>query len=142
MLETEEHAVARGARIYCELAGIGSSNDGHHITNPDPSGRGAVLSMQRALVSAKMKPEEIGYVNAHATSTPMGDEAEIMAVSQLFESSHAAFGGIPISSTKGATGHLLSAAGSIEAVFVAMAVNQGWIPPTANLTEKFTRNLA
>ena len=134
VLEAEEHAVRRGARIYCELVGLGSSNDGYHVTHPDPSGRGAVLSMRRALADAGVAPAEVEYVNAHATSTPVGDDTELRAVAEVFGApARAAGGGVAVSSTKGATGHLLAAAGAAEAAFSVLAVHHGRRPPTFNL---------
>ena len=115
------------------MSGAGSSNDGFHVTHPDPSGRGAELAMRRALKSASLDPARIGYVNAHATSTPVGDEIEMQAITRVFKDSHGRGGGVPVSSTKGATGHLLSAAGAVEAALTSIAVNCGKIPPTINL---------
>ena len=137
ILETEEHAIQRGAQIYCELAGVGSSNDAFHVTHPDPSGRGAILSMRRALADAGLAPSGVEYVNAHATSTPVGDDTELRAVAEVFGTPCSGDGGnngsVAVSSTKGATGHLLAAAGAAEAAFCVLAVHHGRRPPTFNL---------
>lgn len=126
-LETLEHAVARGARIYAELVGYGASNDAYHETAPHPEGRGAALAMRQALQSAKLEAADIGYINAHATATPAGDAAECQALRTVFGDRTDE---IPISSIKGAVGHLLGAAGAVESVATILAVNEGWLPPT------------
>jgi 3-oxoacyl-[acyl-carrier-protein] synthase II len=130
VLEEHDHAKARGARIYCELPGYGMSADAHHITAPPEDGSGARRSMQNALRNAGMQPVGIDYINAHGTSTPLGDVAECVAV-------RAAFGEhvkkLVVSSTKSMTGHLLGAAGGIEAVFTVLAIRDQVAPPTANL---------
>lgn len=144
VLETEDHALARGARIYCELAGGAISNDAHHVTHPDAAGRGAALAMRRALEAASISPRGIGYVNAHATSTPAGDKAELRAISDVFgdmagceheDAGRERTDAVAVSSTKGATGHLLAAAGAAEAAFAVLAVHHARIPPTFNLDE-------
>lgn len=129
VLESLEHAKARDARIYCEVSGYALTTDAHHMTAPSPGGEGAVRCMRNALRSAGLNPEDVDYVNAHGTSTPMNDATETQAIRGAF-GAHA--DKLVVSSTKGATGHLLGAAGGIEAVIVSMALHRGVVPPTAN----------
>ena len=129
VLEEMEHALARGAKIYCEIAGTGMSADAYHLTASHPDGLGAKLVMRNALEDAEMTPEDIDYINVHGTSTPVGDISEVKAIKEVF-GDHAY--NLNISSTKSMTGHLLGAAGAIEAMFCIKAINDGIIPPTIN----------
>lgn len=129
VLETLDHALARGAHIYCEVAGAGMSADAHHITASHPEGLGAKLVMQRALKDAEMQPEDIDYINVHGTSTPVGDISEVKAIKDVF--GDAAYK-LNISSTKSMTGHLLGAAGGVEAMVCALSVANDIVPPTIN----------
>jgi 3-oxoacyl-[acyl-carrier-protein] synthase II len=129
VIESLEHALARGARIYCELAGYAATCDAYHITSPDPDGKGLSLSMTRALSDARLQPGDIDYINAHGTSTPYNDKFETIAIKKVF-GDHARK--VHISSTKSMTGHLLGAAGSIEAVVSIKTIESGEIPPTIN----------
>ena len=130
ILETKEHALARGAKIYAELAGGGITSDSYHITAPDPEGVGASRAVQAALKQAGAQPDDVTHINAHATSTPVGDIAEYAAL-------HSVFGDrvkeIPVSATKASTGHLLGGTGALEALFAVLAVHERTAPPTINL---------
>ena len=133
VLESEEHAKARGAQIYAVLAGIGMSADAHHITAPEPNGAGASRAMKQAVESAGLSLDDIDHINAHATSTPVGDVAEANAIVRAFGEELA--GGIPVSGTKSMTGHLLGAAGALEALFTILAVRDRVAPATINLED-------
>ena len=130
LLEEYEHAKARGAKIYAEIIGFGMSADAHHITSPPEGGAGAALSMQNAILDAQIDSSEIDYVNAHGTSTPAGDIAETEAIKTIFNDST---DDLVVSSTKSMTGHLLGAAGAIEAIFSILSINNNICPPTINL---------
>jgi 3-oxoacyl-[acyl-carrier-protein] synthase II len=132
VLEEYEHAKRRGARIYAEVAGGGMSADAYHLTATHPEGAGAMLGMKWALEDANLKPEDVDYLNPHATSTPVGDESEMKAVSKFFGEHKRK---ILISATKSATGHLLGGAGAIEAIICIKAIHEGVVPPTINTTE-------
>ena len=130
ILETKEHAEARGARIYAELAGSGVTSDSYHITAPDPAGLGASRAVMAALKQAGATPDDVTHINAHATSTPVGDIAEYAALRSVFGDR---ISSIPVSATKAATGHLLGGTGALEAVFTVLAVYERTAPPTINL---------
>jgi 3-oxoacyl-[acyl-carrier-protein] synthase II len=132
VLESLTRAKARGAKIYAEVTGYGASSDAHHITQPAPEGEGAVRAMKMALRDARVSADEVGYVNAHGTSTPQGDIQETKAVRQVFP--HAT-SGLLVSSTKSSMGHLLGAAGGVEAAICALAIDQGVVPPTLHLND-------
>ncbi len=132
VLESLEHAQARGARIYCEIAGYAATCDAHHITQPDPEGKGLSMAMKRALASAAITPEQVDYINAHGTSTPYNDKFETLAIKKIFgDHAHK----LAVSSTKSMTGHLLGAAGGIESVISAKTIQTGKIAPTINLVD-------
>lgn len=131
VLEELEHAKARGARIYAELLGYGVSSDANHITDPDPTGANPARAIRMSLADAGVGPGDVDYINAHATSTPVGDSAETRVIKQVLGEEHAHQ--VPVSGTKGATGHCLGAAGAVEAMFAVRAITDGILPPTINL---------
>jgi 3-oxoacyl-[acyl-carrier-protein] synthase II len=133
VLETEEHALARGAKIYATLVGTGVTADAHHITANDPSGQGAARAVGAALQQAGRSADEVTHINAHATSTPVGDPAEYAALKTVFgDRVH----DIPVSATKASTGHLLGGTGAIESVFTVLAIRDRVAPPTINLVDQ------
>ena len=132
VLESLEHAEKRGANVLAELAGYGASSDAHHVTQPHPEGEGAARAMKWAIEDAKLVPENVDYINAHGTSTPLNDKFETIAMKRMY-GDHAY--NLKISSTKSMTGHLLGAAGGIEAAFSVLAIKEGIIPPTINLDD-------
>lgn len=136
VLETKEHALARGARIYAELAGGSVTSDSYHITAPDPEGSGAARAVLAALEQAGATPDEVTHINAHATSTPVGDVAEFEALKRVFGDR---VGSIPVSATKASTGHLLGGTGALEAVFTILALHERTAPPTINLDNQDER---
>lgn len=136
VLETKEHALARGARIYAELAGGSVTSDSYHITAPDPEGSGAARAVLAALAQAGATPDDVTHINAHATSTPVGDVAEFEALKRVFGDR---VGSIPVSATKASTGHLLGGTGALEAVFTILALHERTAPPTINLDNQDER---
>ena len=134
VLEEYEHARKRGARIYAELCGYGASCDANHVTSPAPEGEGGQRAMRMALADAGLRPEQVGYVNTHGTSTPQGDIAECQAIRRVF--GDWADQGLVVSSTKSMTGHMLGAAGGAESVFSVLAMHRGVVPPTLNVEEQ------
>ena len=130
ILESLEHAEARGAKIYAEVLGYGHTSDAHHVTAPLETGEGATKAIERALSNAQLRPEQIDYINAHGTSTPLNDKSETLAIKKAL--GEAAYS-IPISSTKSVTGHMMGAGGAVEAIFAMKAMRDSFIPPTVNL---------
>ena len=133
VLEELEHAKKRGAKIYAEVIGYGATSDAYHITSPEPEGNGGAKAMIRAIEDAKIKPEDIDYINAHGTSTSLNDSIETMAIKKALGSASSK---VMVSSTKGNTGHLLGAAGAIEAIISTKAIEEEIVPPTINYKEK------
>jgi 3-oxoacyl-[acyl-carrier-protein] synthase II len=133
ILEEYGRAVSRGARIYAELCGYGTSNDAHHMTAPLPDGKQAARAMQMALNDAGVSASEIGYINAHGSSTPLNDPTETLAIKRVFGEAAAT---VPASGTKGYYGHALGASGAIEAAICALVIDREWLPPTVNLTDR------
>jgi len=133
ILESEEHCAKRGAKVHGEIIGYGSTDDGYHLVMPDPSADGAYWCMKQALEDAGVQTEQIGYINAHGTSTDLNDKMETLAIKRLFNKSA---WGVAISSTKSMTGHLIGAAGAVEAIYTVMAMKNGIVPPTINLEER------
>lgn len=130
VLETEEHALARGAKIFAEITGCGNTNDAYHVTAPHPEGRGAIACMKQAVADAGLSPSDIGYINAHGTATNKGDSVEVASIKAVFGEN------LPfVSSTKGATGHMMGAGGITEAIACIKTIETGVIPPTINLNE-------
>jgi 3-oxoacyl-[acyl-carrier-protein] synthase II len=134
VLEEYEHARRRGARIHAEVAGYGASCDANHITAPAPEGEGGQRAMRMALADAGLRPEQVGYVNTHGTSTPQGDVAECQAIRKVF--GDWADQGLKVSSSKSMTGHMLGAAGGVEAIVSILALQRGVIPPTINVDDQ------
>ena len=132
MIEELGHAINRGAKIYCELVGYGAASDAYHVAAPHPEGLGAILAMEGALTDSGLTADDVTYINAHATSTPAGDISECKAIERVFSQS---FSKIQISGTKSMTGHLLGAAGAIEAIVCVKSIDQNTIPPTLNLND-------
>jgi 3-oxoacyl-[acyl-carrier-protein] synthase II len=132
VLETEEHAAARGAKIYAYLVGGGVSADAYHITGNDPAGAGAARAVEAALAQAGATPDEVSHINAHATSTPVGDPNEYEALKRVFGDR---IDEIPVSATKASTGHLLGGTGALEAIYTVLALRDRLAPPTINMTE-------
>ena len=129
VLEELEHALKRNAHIYAEIVGYGATSDAYHITSPDPEGDGAARAMERAIIDADIKANEINYINAHGTSTHLNDSTETKAIKKVFGEDYK---NVYVSSTKGNTGHLLGAAGVAEAIFCVKSIEDGIIPPTIN----------
>ena len=130
VLETEEHALARGAKIYAEIRGCGNTDDAYHVTAPHPEGRGAIACMKQAIAEAGINPSDIGYINAHGTATNKGDTVETSSIKKVFGNT------LPyVSSTKGATGHMMGAGGITETITCVKAIETGTVPPTINLNE-------
>lgn len=139
VLEERERALKRGAKIYCEIVGYGATSDAYHLTQPAPGGEGAQRAMKMAFRDGKIDPERVGYVNAHATSTPIGDKQELQALKAIFGARALSEGksdGLWVSATKSMTGHLLGAAGGLEAVFSVKTLETGIVPPTINLEDR------
>ena len=132
VLEELEHALNRGAKIYAEVVGYWSTSDAYHITSPEPEGEGATRALERAIKDAGLKPEDIDYINAHGTSTHLNDSIETKVIKRIFGENSK----VKVSSTKGNTGHLLGAAGVVEAIISTKAIEDGIIPPTINYKEK------